>query len=57
MNEILSRTALLILGIIANGSTNPCAMSKLVNWKRANIRINIPTQTVYGILNMFKKED
>lgn len=55
MNEILSKTALLILGIIANGPTNPYAISKLVNWKRTNIRIKIPTQTVYGIINMFKK--
>ena len=55
MSEILSKTALLILGIIANGPTNPYAISKLVNWKRTNIRIKIPTQTVYGIINMFKK--
>jgi DNA-binding PadR family transcriptional regulator len=55
MSEVLSKTALLILGIIACEPTNPYAISKLVNWKRRNIRIKIPTQTVYGIINKFKK--
>ena len=53
MNEILSRTALLILGIVAQEPINPYALSKLVNFKRTNIRI--PTQTIYGIINMLKK--
>ena len=53
MSEVLSKTALLILGIIAYEPINPYAISKLVNWKRTNIRI--PTQTVYGIINMLKK--
>jgi len=53
MNEVLSKTALLILGIIAYEPTNPYAISKLVNWKRTNIKV--PTQSVYGIINMFKK--
>jgi len=53
MSEVLSKTALLILGIIAYEPTNPYAISKLVNWKRTNIKI--PTQTIYGIINMFKK--
>jgi DNA-binding PadR family transcriptional regulator len=53
MNEVLSKTALLILGIIANEPINPYAISKLVNFKRTNIKI--PTQTVYGIVNMLKK--
>jgi DNA-binding PadR family transcriptional regulator len=55
MSEVLSKTALLILGIIANEPINPYAISKLVNFKRTNIRIKIPTQTVYGIINMLKK--
>jgi len=53
MSEVLSKTALLILGIIANEPINPYAISKLVNFKRTNIKI--PTQTVYGIVNMLKK--
>jgi DNA-binding PadR family transcriptional regulator len=55
MSEVLSKTALLILGIIANEPINPYAISKLVNFKRTNMRIKVPTQTVYGIINMFKK--
>jgi DNA-binding PadR family transcriptional regulator len=55
MSEVLSKTALLILGIIANEPINPYAISKLVNFKRTNIRIKVPTQTVYGIINMLKK--
>jgi len=55
MSEVLSRTALLVLGIIANEPINPYAISKLVNFKRTNIRIKVPTQTVYGIINMLKK--
>ena len=53
MSEILSKTALLILGIIAYEPSNPYAISKLVNWKRTNIKV--PTQSVYGIINMLKK--
>ena len=55
MSEVLSKTALLILGIIASEPTNPYAISKLINWKRTNIKIRVPTQTVYGIINKFKK--
>ena len=53
MSEIISKSALLILGIIAYEPINPYAVSKLVNFRRTSIRI--PTQTVYGIINMFKK--
>jgi DNA-binding PadR family transcriptional regulator len=53
MNEVLSKTALLILGIVAYEPINPYAISKLINFKRTNIKI--PTQTVYGIINMMKK--
>ena len=53
MNDVISRTALTILGIIAYEPINPYAVNKLVNFKRTHARV--PTQTVYGIINMLKK--
>jgi DNA-binding PadR family transcriptional regulator len=53
MSDVISRTALTILGIIAYKPINPYAVCKLVNYKRTHARI--PTQTVYGIINMLKK--
>lgn len=52
----LSKTALLILGVIADEPINPYAISKLINFKRKNLRGKIPDSTVYGIVNMLHKK-
>jgi DNA-binding PadR family transcriptional regulator len=48
---MLSKTDLLILGIIAEKPINPYAIIKLINFKRNSIRRYIPPQTVYGVVN------
>lgn len=52
----LSKTALLILGVIADEPINPYAISKLISFKRKNLRGKIPDSTVYGIINMLNKK-
>jgi DNA-binding PadR family transcriptional regulator len=56
MEEILSKTALFIMGVIAPNPTNPYAISKMVNNKRNIFRDKIPTRSIYGTLNMLKKK-
>jgi DNA-binding PadR family transcriptional regulator len=53
---MLSKTALLILGVIADEPINPYAISKLISFKRKNLRGKIPDSTVYGIINMLHKK-
>jgi DNA-binding PadR family transcriptional regulator len=53
---MLSKTALLILGIIAEGPINPYAIIKLINYKRKNVRRYVSPQTVYGIVNILKRK-
>ncbi len=53
---MLSRTDLLILGIIAEKPINPYAIIKLVNYKRSSIRRYVPPQTVYGIVNILNRK-
>jgi DNA-binding PadR family transcriptional regulator len=53
---MLSRTDLLILGIIAEKPINPYAIIKLVNYKRNSIRRYVPPQTVYGIVNILHRK-
>jgi DNA-binding PadR family transcriptional regulator len=53
---MLSKTALLILGVIADEPINPYAISKLINYKRQNRRSKIPDPTVYGIVNMLREK-
>jgi len=48
---MLSKTDLLILGVIAEKAINPYAIIKLINYKRNNIRRYVPPQTVYGVIN------
>ncbi len=52
----LSKTALLILGVIADEPINPYAISKLISFKRKNLREKIPDSTVYGIVNMLNEK-
>jgi DNA-binding PadR family transcriptional regulator len=47
----LSRTALLILGIIGQAPINPYAIISIVNQRRRNLRRRTHAQTVYGIIN------
>jgi DNA-binding PadR family transcriptional regulator len=49
---MLSKTALLILGVIADEPINPYAISKLISYRRPSVRGKIPDPTVYGIVNM-----
>jgi DNA-binding PadR family transcriptional regulator len=53
---MLSRTDLLILGIIAEKPINPYAIIKLINYKRNSIRRYVPPQTVYGIVNILNRK-
>ena len=53
---MLTKTALLILGIIADEPINPYAISKLISFKRKNLRGTIPDSTVYGIISMLHKK-
>ncbi len=53
---LLSKTALLILGVIADEPINPYAIGKLISFKRKNLRGKIPDSTVYGIINMLHKK-
>jgi DNA-binding PadR family transcriptional regulator len=48
----LSKTALLVLGVIADEPINPYAISRLISFKRKNLRGKIPDPTVYSIINM-----
>ena len=52
----LSRTALLILGIIGQSPINPYAIVRLINQKRRNLRRKVHVQTVYGIVNALAKK-
>lgn len=52
----MSRTDLLILGIIAEKPINPYAIIKLVNYKRNSIRRYVPAQTVYGVINILHRK-
>jgi DNA-binding PadR family transcriptional regulator len=54
---MLSKTALLILGVIADEPINPYAISKLISYKRRNLRGKIPDPTVYGIINMLHEKN
>jgi DNA-binding PadR family transcriptional regulator len=47
----LSRTALLILGIIGQEPINPYAIIQIINQRRRNLRPRTHAQTVYGIIN------
>jgi DNA-binding PadR family transcriptional regulator len=53
---MLSKTAVLILGVIADEPINPYALSKLINFKRKNLRGNIPDSSLYGIISMLEKK-
>lgn len=48
---VLSRTTLLVLGIIGEAPINPYAIVRLMNQKRRSLRRNVHAQTVYGIVN------
>jgi len=53
---MITKTALLILGVIADEPINPYAISKLISYKRKNLRGTIPDSTVYGIINMLHEQ-
>jgi len=53
---MLTKTALLILGVIADDPINPYAISKLISYKRKNLRGTIPDSTVYGIIKMLHEK-
>ncbi len=53
---MLSKTDLLILGIIAEKPINPYAIIKLINYKRNSIRRYVPAQTVYGVINILHRK-
>ena len=56
MGEDLSRTALFVLGIIANDPINPYTMCKLVNYNTRNLRNKIPAQTIFSIIKILNKK-
>jgi DNA-binding PadR family transcriptional regulator len=53
---MLTRTATLILGIIAEGPINPYAIIRLINYKRRNIRRRVHAQSAYGIVNTLNRK-
>ncbi|MBN1190275.1 MAG: PadR family transcriptional regulator [Dehalococcoidales bacterium] len=53
---MLSKTDLLILGIIAEKPINPYAIIKLINYKSNSIRRYIHPQTVYGVVNSLHRK-
>jgi DNA-binding PadR family transcriptional regulator len=52
----LSRTALLILGIVGQSPVNPYAIVRLVNQRRRSLRRKVHAQTIYGIINNLTKK-
>lgn len=56
MGENLTKTALFILGIIANDPINPYTMCKLVNYNRRNLRARMPAQTIFSIIKVLNKK-
>jgi DNA-binding PadR family transcriptional regulator len=48
---VLSRTTLLVLGMIGEAPINPYAIVRLMNERRRSSRRKIHAQTVYGIVN------
>lgn len=53
---MLSKIALLILGIIAERPINPYAIIKLINYKRRKVRRYVSPQTVYGMVNILNRK-
>jgi DNA-binding PadR family transcriptional regulator len=55
---MLSKVAILVLGIIAEEPINPYAIGKVINYKRENIKklSNVSASTIYGIINTLQKE-
>jgi DNA-binding PadR family transcriptional regulator len=56
MGENLTRTALFLLGVIANEPINPYNLCKLINHNRRNLRTKIPDQTTFSIIKMLNKK-
>ena len=57
MSKQISEAGLFILGIIADKPTTPYKIDKIINVKRrANVKIGIPLQTIYGLIYKYKKE-
>jgi DNA-binding PadR family transcriptional regulator len=52
----LSKDALYILGIIADGPINPYTICKLVNHKRRHFKSPLPLQTVYSVVKALQKK-
>jgi DNA-binding PadR family transcriptional regulator len=53
---MLTGTAVGVLGIIAAKPANPYAIYKIINHHRKETKSRVPSQTIYGIINMLKKE-
>ncbi len=53
----LSKDALFILGIIADGQINPYTIFKLVNYKRQRLKSPLPLQTVYSVVKALRKKN
>jgi DNA-binding PadR family transcriptional regulator len=55
--SVLSKVALLALGLIAEGPINPYFISKMLKYEPNNEKIsNIPTSTIYEAVNMLKEK-
>jgi DNA-binding PadR family transcriptional regulator len=54
---LLSKVALLALGLIAEGPINPYFISKILKYEPNNAKFsNIPTSTIYEAVNMLKEK-
>jgi DNA-binding PadR family transcriptional regulator len=53
---MLSKTGLLILGLIAENPVNPYEIIKIINYNRRNLRRSVPKRTVYSTVKILEKK-
>jgi DNA-binding PadR family transcriptional regulator len=53
---MLTDTALIVLGIIANKPSNPYDINKTINYRRKELKRTVPAQTIYAIINMLNNK-
>ena len=53
---MLSKTGLLILGLIAEIPVNPYEIIKIINFNRRNLRRYVPKRTVYSAVKILEKK-
>jgi len=54
--SVLSKDALYVLGVIADGPINPYTICKLINRKRQSFKSVLPLQTVYSVVKALHRK-